>query len=229
MNWDKLREQALKDTKKKVADSVNDDNLIIQSISAVEELTKTSNLLLRRLREWYELINPEHSKNTPSDEKFLRTIKNDSKSVMGAQLGKKDTEKIYELAHTIDMINQDQAQFDRYVEEVMARHCPNILAITGATIGARILREAGSLEKLAKIQASTIQMYGAEKALFRHLRTGAKPPKYGYLIHHPLVMKGKGKAARALADKIGIAAKVDYFKGEPIGEKLREQLEKRFS
>ena len=80
--------------------------------------------------------------------------------------------------------------------------------------------------------ASTIQLLGAEEALFRHIKTGARPPKYGILLQHPIVAKvkksDKGKAAKALSDKICIAVKIDFFKGEFIGDKLRIDLEKRF-
>jgi len=89
------------------------------------------------------------------------------------------------------------------------------------------------LKKLAEMPSSTIQLLGAEKALFRHMRTGAKVPKHGILIQHPLMAKTKkeihGKVARALADKISIAAKVDYFKGKFVADKLKKMLEEKFS
>jgi len=79
--------------------------------------------------------------------------------------------------------------------------------------------------------SSTIQMLGAEKALFRHLRTGAKPPKHGIILQHPLVASAKkanrGKYSRSLADKISIAVKADYFKGKFIGDKLKKELEEK--
>ncbi|HII72111.1 TPA: C/D box methylation guide ribonucleoprotein complex aNOP56 subunit, partial [Candidatus Woesearchaeota archaeon] len=87
-------------------------------------------------------------------------------------------------------------------------------------------------EKMALMPASTIQLLGAEKALFRHMTTGAKPPKFGVIINHPLVTKAKkpdkGKVARTMADKISLAAKIDFFKGEFKGDDLRKELEERF-
>jgi nucleolar protein 56 len=80
--------------------------------------------------------------------------------------------------------------------------------------------------------ASTIQILGAEKALFRHMKTGAKPPRHGIIISHPLIARAPdkmhGKIARALADKLSIASKVDYFKGNFIGDKLKKSLEEKF-
>ena len=116
----------------------------------------------------------------------------------------------------------------------MKKHCPNMLEVAGVLISAKLLEHAGSLRRLMMMPASTIQILGAEKALFRHLKTGkkAKPPKYGILSQHPLIGKVKkeeyGKVARTLADKISIAVKVDYFKGKFIGDKLKEELEKKF-
>jgi len=81
------------------------------------------------------------------------------------------------------------------------------------------------------MRAGTVQLLGAERALFRHLRNKkARPPKHGLIINHPVVARShdKGKAARALADKLAIAAKVDYFKGQFVGDQLRAQLEARF-
>jgi nucleolar protein 56 len=105
--------------------------------------------------------------------------------------------------------------------------------LTGINIGAKMIAKAGSIEKMAFMPASTIQLLGAEEALFRHIKTGARPPKYGILLQHILVAKAKrpdkGKVAKALADKISIAIKVDFFKGEFIGDRLKRDLEKRFS
>lgn len=241
MDWAQLRMKALEATKKAVAASVGDDQLITQAISAIEDADKAANTLAKRLREWYEHVSPEFSKNVSDNEAFTRLIQVKSKQeqlaelklqeTMGADLAAADEAEILHLAATISAIYVQRSQLESYLTTVMQRHCPNVLALTGTTIGARLLREARSLRRMATIQASTIQLYGAEKALFRHLKTGAKPPKHGYIVNHPLVAnnKEKGKVSRALADKIAIAAKVDFFKGEFIGEKLRKELEERFA
>lgn len=242
MDWSSLRQKALADTKEKVAASVNDDNLISQSISAIEELDKAANLLVRRLREWYELYSPEFSRRVNDNETFIRLILEKSKSEqlqeldlhksMGADLSQADVDEMLSLAQSVKSLYDQRGKLEGYVEGVMHRHCPNLLILAGGTIGARLLREAGSLKRLAMEKASTIQLFGAEKALFRHIKTGARPPKHGFIVNHPLVSrapaKAKGKVARALADKLSIACKVDYFKGEPIGQSLKDDLEKRF-
>ena len=111
--------------------------------------------------------------------------------------------------------------------------CPNTKAICGAYLGAKLIEHAGSFKRLSEMPASTIQILGAEKALFRHLKTGAKPPRHGLIVNHLLIANAPdsmhGKIARALADKIAIASKVDYFKGNFIGDKLIKELEQKFA
>lgn len=120
---------------------------------------------------------------------------------------------------------------DEYIEAVMKEVAPNITALVGAKLGARLLSLAGGLEELAKLPASTIQVLGAEKALFRALRTGGKPPKHGVIFQHPYIHKSprwqRGKIARALATKLSIAAKVDQFSGRFVGDKLVKEFEER--
>ena len=111
----------------------------------------------------------------------------------------------------------------------MTKTCPNLTAICGSLLGAKLVELAGGLKELINFPAGTVQLLGAEKALFRHIKKGNKPPKHGYIITHPLVANAtnKGKAARTLANKILISAKVDYFKGDFVGDKLKNLAEKQ--
>jgi nucleolar protein 56 len=151
---------------------------------------------------------------------------------MGGEVGNEDMEQIRHLALQINELFGLRKKEQEYLEALMKRVCPNIKAIAGATIGARLLEQAGGLKKLMEMPASTIQLLGAEKALFRHMKTGAKAPKFGFLHEHPLILKHprkmQGKIARALADKLSIAVKIDYFKGKFIGESLLKGVEARF-
>ncbi|MBW2971890.1 NOP58 family protein [Candidatus Woesearchaeota archaeon] len=237
----KMREATLLVTKRRMAASVKADHLIIQASNNVEEIDKVANNLAKRLREWYELYNPEFSKSIESHEKFAELIQKKTKKEllkevgvaeeesMGAEIDKKDLAPVMDLAAGISALFSLRAKQSEYIEKSMKQTLPNVEAMCGATIGAKLLAIAGSLEKLALFPASTIQLLGAEKALFRHIKTGAKPPKFGVIINHPLVTKAKapekGRAARMLADKISIAAKIDYFKGEFRGDDLRKELE----
>jgi nucleolar protein 56 len=117
-----------------------------------------------------------------------------------------------------------------FVENVMTQIAPNVTKICGPTIGARLIAKAGGLEKLARAPSSTIQILGAEKAIFRAIRTGAKPPKHGVIFQHTLIHESpkwqRGRIARALASKIAIAARVDYYR-KKLDTSIEEDLMKR--
>ena len=237
-----LRQKNIERTRTLVRESVNPDLFILNAVNNIEDLQRIENLLVKRLREWYALYFPESEKNLPVNPEFLMHVlmgdKHKSmgemglKDSMGADLGKKELEEIKKLATAIEKIYQEEKHLSNYLNDTMLAHCPNLHAVAGHTIGAKLMRGAGSLKKLAMMRSSTIQLIGAEKALFRHIRTGAKPPKYGYLLQHPIVQRSKkedrGRAARMLADKIFIAARVDYFKGKFIGDDLIKEVEVKF-
>jgi nucleolar protein 56 len=163
---------------------------------------------------------------------LLKELKLSAEESMGANLGAEDLEEVKSLAESIGILYQLRHRHEAYLQQVMSKYCPNLLELAGATIGAKLLELGRGLKSLALLPASTIQLLGAEKALFRHIKTGAKSPKYGVIINHPLVQKckheDKGKVARALADKLSLCARLDYFKGEFKAPEYREELEKRF-
>ncbi len=224
-------------TKIRLRKSVSDDNFIRQCVSSIEETEKAANLLSKRLREWYELGNPEFSRQVGHHESFVTLIL-DKKDVraddsMGAEWKKGDYEPVIRLAEEIASLYRLRGGQETYLEAKMIAHCPNITAVAGSLIGARLLSHAGTLKRLSQMTASRIQLLGAEKALFRHMKTGSKAPKHGFILQHALVQKAipkeRGRAARALADKIAIAAKVDYFRGEFVGDRLKHELDKRLA
>jgi nucleolar protein 56 len=237
-----LRKKNLELAKKAVKDSVNPDLFIINAVNNVEELQKIINNLSKRLREWYSLYFPELDKKIAEHENFVKLVlKADKRELvkelkikdeMGAEFDRKNIEPILSLASIISDLMRESQLLEDYLEKTMKAYCPNLTVLAGSLIGAKLLRGAGSLKKLAMMRSSTIQLLGAEKALFRHIRTGARPPKYGYLLQHQLVQKAKkadrGRAARQLADKIFIAVRIDFFKGEFIADKLLKELEAKF-
>jgi len=243
--YSKFHQNNLILTKLAVRNSVNTDNLILQTISNVGDIDKTNNILAKRLRSWYSLTFPELNKYLDDHEKFaelvatksrkelLKELKLKDEEIMGAELKKVDLDEIKLLAKNVYELYQLRNKHEEYLKTLMEKYCPNLLEIAGVTIGAKLFEHAKSLKRLALLPSSTIQLLGAEKALFRHIKTGAKSPKYGVLFTHPLVQKArpkqKGMVARTLASKITIAVRVDFFKGKPIGKKLREDLEKKFS
>ncbi len=226
-------------TKQKIKASVTEDQLLIQAIANLNELDRTANLLAKRLREWYSWHYPELAERVQDNEKFAELVSVKSreqlmkdyqeKGTMGAALGKGHIGEMVALAKEVVSLYQLRHQHEQYLEEVMPQYCPNLLELAGATIGAKLLELAKGLKNLALLPASTVQLLGAEKALFRHITSGARSPKYGILYQHPLVQKAKaserGKAARMLADKLSLCARLDYFKGEFKAKEYKKELE----
>jgi len=240
-NREKYRKKCFEFTAEKLRVSVNQDNFIVQAISEINEIDKLVNMLSRRLNEHAGLYLPELYGAINDNKTFARLISSKTKKelmkdlklekTIGAELNKKDIEPIIALAKQIVSLFDLRDKTENYLESILVKYLPNVNHILGTMIAAKLMLIAGSLKHLAMFPASTVQMLGAEVALFRHLKTGAKCPKYGFLVIHPLVAsakpKDKGRFARMLADKVSIAAKVDYFKGEFIGDKLLEQLENK--
>ena len=162
----------------------------------------------------------------------MKKINIEKKDSIGAELSQEDIEPIKSLAHQTYDLYQLRKNHLNYISALMDGYCPNIKSVCDVMVAAILIEHAGSLKRLSILPSSTIQILGAEKALFRHMKTGAKPPRHGIIIGHPLIAKAPdrmhGKIARALADKISIAAKVDYFQGKFIGDRLRKDLEDKF-
>jgi nucleolar protein 56 len=229
-------------TKHGIREFVSDSLLIIQTISNIDELTRICNMLVKRLREWYSWYLPESSESLIDNEKFVELIVKKSKKElvkelkikesMGAELKKEDVDEMLLLGKEILNIYSLKQKHLVYLEKVMRKYCPNILELAGAAIGAKLIELGKGLKRLALLPASTVQLLGAEKALFRHIKTGSASPKYGVIINHPIVQKAgkseKGKAARILADKLSFCARLDFFKGEFKAKEYKKELERKF-
>ena len=253
----KLREFALGLSSSKVTKiSESPDLHIIQAINSLDEIDKIANALSSRLREWYGLHFPELENVIDSINGYAQIVLAgkresltkkifedagfpDSKVEMlslvasksrGGDISEKNLEIVQSMAKQMLDLHELRKNLEEHVESEMDIVAPNISAILGTAVGARILGRAGSLTKLASMPASTVQVIGAEKALFRALKTGAQPPKHGLLFQHTLVHAAprwqRGKIARAIAAKAVIAARVDVY-GEGINETLLEKLDVR--
>jgi len=234
------------------------DLLVAQAVQSVDDLDKSLNVFMSRLREWFGLHYPELDRLLDKHETYARLVVNlgtrenftaenlekeglpskkaqsiamVAESSMGANLGDEDLAQIQDMCKNVLELYSVRNSLEKYVESVMEEVAPNIKAVGGSLLGARLLALSGGLLNLAKMPASTIQVLGAEKALFRSLKTKARPPKHGIIFQHPLIHDAKrwqrGKIARALAGKLSIAARVDAFKGSFMGDKLNSDLEKR--
>ena len=234
------------------------DLVIIQAIQTLDDLDKTINLFVSRIREWYGLHFPELSRLVDKHETYTRLILNLKKrnkftvenlekeglpeakteqiakiaeSSMGAELTEQDLEQITDMCKNILALSQRRSSLEKYIDSAMNDVAPNIRALVGSLLGARLIAIASTLDNLAKMPASTIQVLGAEKALFRSLRTGTRPPKHGIIFQHTIIHEAKhwqrGKVARVFAGKLAIAARIDAYSGKYVGDKLKADLEKR--
>ncbi|MFT4303424.1 MAG: hypothetical protein ACMXYG_02590 [Candidatus Woesearchaeota archaeon] len=236
--YKKIRIELLNQTKLKLRNSVEWDLLAIQTISSIEELEKIINQSVVRIREWYSWYNPEISKKIKNNEKFVEliTIKTKKelldeinlKESIGKDLEKKDIDTIINFAENVLALIKTKEEQINYLDEILKNNCPNTHNILGTTLSAKILRQIGGIQKLAKTPAPVIQIIGAEKTLFKHMTGKAKSPKYGILHEHYLInkvnKKNKGKMARAIADKVAIAARLDFFKGKFMNYKTELEI-----
>jgi nucleolar protein 56 len=246
-------------TKMRVKKAVEKRDLVVaQAIQTIDDLDKTINLFTSRIREWYGLHFPEFSRLIDKHETHARLIANlgqrenftlknlqkeglpESKAKqlstaisasMGADLTETDLNQIQTLCRNTLELYKARQTLESYLDTAMEEVAPNIQALVGALLGARLIAVSGGLINLAKMPASTIQVLGAEKALFRALKTGARPPKHGIIFQHALIHDAKhwqrGKLARALAGKLAIAARTDAFSGKYMGDYLKANLESR--
>ncbi len=228
---------------KAMQQSVNEDQLIIQGIANINELDKLDNILSKRLREWYSLHFPELGERITDHEKYAKLLLEKTKAQliseikqteesMGAELSELHLAEIKLLAHQILSLYELRHKHEQYLETVLKQYAPNLQHLAGTTIAAKLIELGRSLKNLALLPASTIQLLGAEKALFRHIKTGSRSPKYGVIINHPLIQHAKrdekGKASRSLADKLALCARLDYFKGEFKASQYKQDLETKF-
>ena len=247
--YDELfREVNIKYAMMQVTASGSDEHILIRFIDALDDLDKNTNALSERLKELYDLHFPElRLKGEPlarfisrhgvrdniskwkiEDEKILDRARNSS----GMELPGPWGTSIIELAASIAGLYDNKNRISLDIEEYMKNNLPNLSAVAGAHVGARLLGIVGSSKKLASMPSSTIQVLGAEKALFKHLRGHAPSPKHGVIFQHPLVKESpwwlRGKIARVLASKISIAVRIDYYSGtfdEDIAKDLYRKVD----
>lgn len=236
------------------------DLILGQSIQTLDDLDRTINLFINRIREWYGIHFPELDRLLEKHETYARLVlnignrksfsitnleneaipkekaKKISKSAinsMGAEIANIDLNQIQDLSKNILNFYNLRKGMEKYIDNTMEDIAPNTRFLAGSLLGARLISIAGGLQNLAMRPASTIQVLGAEKALFRSLKTGSRPPKHGLIFQHNLLHDAKrwqrGKIARALAGKITIAVRTDAFNGKFVGNRLKKEVDERIA
>mmetsp|Transcript_12537 Transcript_12537/g.28285 ORF Transcript_12537/g.28285 Transcript_12537/m.28285 type:complete len:506 (-) Transcript_12537:70-1587(-) len=242
------------------------DKPIINTIALLDNLDKNINTFAMRVREWYAWHFPELTKIVTDNIAYAKVARvlgvrdnfnNEQTEELTEACGSEDiTQEIFKAMKTSmgqDIVDMDMKNIDHFAGEVikladmktrlgaylkakMDLVAPNLAALVGEIIGARLISHAGSLTNLAKYPASTVQILGAEKALFRALKTKGNTPKYGLIFHSSFIgraqQKNKGRISRYLANKCSIASRIDCFSDESttvFGEKLKDQVEERLA
>ncbi|KAJ7667562.1 Nop-domain-containing protein [Mycena polygramma] len=244
------------------------DTMVVQAIALLDDLDKEINIYAMRVKEWYGWHFPEMAKIIVDNIAYAKTIRlmgfrtnasstsfaailpEDLEEVlkaaaeisMGTEISDSDIAHIHSLCDQVISISAYRTQLAEYLRNRMSAIAPNLTALVGELVGARLISHAGSLLSLAKHPASTVQILGAEKALFRALKTKHDTPKYGLIYHASLIgqapPKLKGKMARMVATKAALSIRVDALtdldgKSEPstvsasIGIENRAKLESR--
>jgi nucleolar protein 56 len=228
------------------------DQELIRLVYAHDTLAASTNEVMEKLVDLVSLYFPELRRFARSPEKLASLLeKHPSKEDMlstgegeissevmewarrsrGAATPAGTAPVVREYATTVLAMTSLREEISQRISKIMGIIAPNTSAVAGPLLGAKLMAKAGGLVKLAKLASSSVQVMGAEKALFRAMREGGRPPKHGFIFQNPMVhnapRKLRGKVARALASKITIACRIDTFSGAESGEELTEALRKK--
>jgi nucleolar protein 56 len=250
---EEIRERMLQSAKAGITSAYkSEEYALIQAVNAYMETDKSYNLAYERLSEWYGIYYPEIRISSPeslaklaiamsnngadagSIERALgnaakaEEVKKKAESTIGRKMEADEATAVTGFANQVLSTAKALGELDLYINGAAKRVMPNTTYLTDHMIAAELLSRAGSMERLATMPAGTVQLLGAEKALFKHIKFGSRPPKYGILFKLPEVTNAqreiKGRIARAYATKICIALKADYFSKNFIAEGLKKSL-----
>jgi len=207
------------------------DMLLSGVTKTMEDLDKVINLLGERLEEWYGIYFPEMK---VEDKLKYAELSAQAARTLGAGLSDNDLAQCRFFANSIIGLHGMRERYLKYQGELAMEICPNMSKVAGPEVAAKLVSHVGSLARLARLPSSTIQVLGAEKALFKHLKNRRiSPPKHGIIFQHPRISGSpkavRGRIARALAAKICIAAKADAYTKRDIGAGLLADFDKRYA
>ena len=252
----RILETAIAETSEKLREKANGrESLIIQTIIALEELSKAEASIFNRLVEIYDIHFPELGKivynqnlyakivgdgltrsemtlealkglgvNEATCKKILERVEGS----VGTELVKQDLPILKKFAEIFATLVRQKVDIQKWITVAMSEFAPNVTAVAGATVGAKLIAKAGGLEKLAMKPSGKVQTFGAEKAMYSALKSGGATPKHGIIFQIPEITASpfwiRGKLARAFASKISIASRLDLYNGKFLGEEYRAKL-----
>jgi Protein implicated in ribosomal biogenesis, Nop56p homolog len=252
---EELRRQMIIAAKEGIKSSyASEEYALIQAVNAINELNRSYNLSFERLSEWFGIYFPEVRISNPSslskvvhklstsgsinrdelaeilgEEMSDRIYEKISESI-GRKMGEEEMSVLSKFTESSDSAESLRKSLEDYIKSATERLLPNTVYLTDNMVAAELLSKAGSLDRLVLMPAGTIQLLGAEKALFKHIKFGSKPPKYGVLFRLPAISQARpdvrGKMARAYSAKIATALKADVLSKRFIAPELKAALDK---
>lgn len=251
------RDRLVSRSRMSVQEAYRSRDMVLGGVTkTIDDLDKIINLLGERLEDWYGTYFPELKIDEKAKfaEAVLKINREDlkeedlvpilgqkragevvvsAKNTIGALLSARDLSECHALAREIISLDKLRAQYDKYQKEMTMELCPNITQIAGSEVAAKLISHVGSLKKLAFLPSSTIQVIGAEKSLFKHLKNrNIPPPKHGIIFQFPKISSSpkmvRGKIARLLSNQICLAAKADAFTKREIWKELKKKFDDHF-
>lgn len=232
--------------------------MISRVVQLLGDLDRALNSFSSRLKEWYGIHFPELNRLVENHRAYAdiisalgdrtnfelgalinlgvsrgkaETIHREALDSMGAHIGIDDVTQVMKLASHLSSLYRYRGDLEEYLSDITEEIAPNLTEVAGPVLAAKLIDKAGGLRKLAMMPSSTIQLLGAEKAMFRALKSGSKPPKHGFIFQHSAVRtsprRKRGRLARTLAAKLAIAARVDAFSGKSMGAQLKSEFESK--
>ena len=246
MDKDDLREKAISRTREELGADVDRDQLLAKAVRQHDELEKDIRNQVESLRDWYSIHFPELESEISDDSQFVDILGKygverseiDPFSEMaekstGSSISDVDREMIESSVDTVLRMIRLKDDLNEYVRGNAESEFENLSSILGPLLATRLVSLAGGIEELARKPASTVQMLGAEKALFRHLKGNGSAPKHGVIFDHRFVKElsegERGKMARFLANKTVIAARIDQYGDKNKSDELNRDLESKYS
>jgi nucleolar protein 56 len=245
MEREELREKAISETREELESSVEKDQLLVKAVKQLDQLRNDFRGEMEKLRDWYSLHFPELEEELTEDDEFLNILEKfgvDRSEIepftemadksTGSDLEEPDRKMIEEMVSTLASMKETRENLKDYVEKGAKEEFGNLSGLLGPVLATRLVSLAGSLEELAKKPSSTVQVLGAEKALFRYLHGEGSPPKHGVLFHHDFVKslpeERRGKMARFMANKAVMAARLDQYGDKDKSKELRDEASERY-
>lgn len=245
MDKEELREKAISQTRDELKQSVDKDELLVKAVKQLDQVNKDFTEEMERFRDWYSLHFPELESEISDDEELLKIIEKYglerteikpfqelADGSTGTELTDQDRDLLEQTVAHLSGMQELKDGLEDYVRRGAETEFMNLSSLLGPLLATRLVSLAGGLEELAKKPASTVQMLGAEKALFRYLHGEGTPPKHGILFEHQFVKslpeEKRGKIARFLANKTVMAARIDQYGDEDKSEGLNREIQEKY-